>query len=177
MRQEKNLLLEEVKGQIQQYQSFVIMKYLGLSSNSLNGFRAAVAQRGGEVEMMRKRILLKAAEAAGISLTRDALEGHIGLVYAGVGADPIETAKFVFEYSRDNEKTVEVIGGRIDGQLYNAQQVDVLSKLPGKDQMRAELLSTFEAPLSQTLAVFEALLTSVPHCLENKGQMEPGGDQ
>lgn len=170
MRHEKQFLMEEVKGQINQYQSFVILQYLGLSSNALNGFRTAIAQQGGEVEMVRKRILIKAAAAAGITLTRDALDGHIGLVYTG--QDPLETAKFVFNYSRDSEGTVKVIGGHIDGQLYSAEQVDVLSTLPGKDEMRAQLLSVLEAPLSQTLAVMEALLTSVPHCLENKSKAE-----
>lgn len=170
MRHEKQFLMEEVKGQINKYQSFVILQYLGLKSNALNGFRAAIAQQGGEVEMVRKRILIKAATAAGIPLTREALDGHIGVVYAG--RDAIETAKYVFDFGRDNEGTVKVIGGHIDGQIYSAEQVNVLSTLPGKNEMRAQLLSVFEAPMSQTLAVIEALLTSVPHCLENKGKLE-----
>jgi large subunit ribosomal protein L10 len=37
--------------------------------------------------------------------------------------------------------------------------------------MRAQLLGTFEAPMSQTLAVVEAILCSVLHCLENKAQL------
>lgn len=166
MRHEKQFLMDEVKEQINQYQSFVILQYLGLSANALNGFRAAVAEKGGQVEMMRKRILIKAATAAGIPLTRDALGGHIGLVYAG--EDILETAKFAFNFSRDSDGAVKIIGGRIDGQMYSAEQVNVLSTLPGKDEMRAQLLATLEAPMSQTLAVIEALLTSVPHCLENK---------
>lgn len=173
MRHEKQFLMEEVKGQINKYQSFVILQYLGLSSNALNGFRAAVAEQGGQVEMMRKRILIKAAKAAGITLTRESLDGHIGLVYAG--KDILETTKFAFNFSRDSAGAVKIIGGHIDGQLYSAEQVNVLSTLPGKDEMRAQLLSTFEAPMSQTLAVIEALLTSVPHCLENKGKAEESG--
>lgn len=169
MRQEKHLLMEEVKGQINHYQSFLIMQYLGLSANALNGFRSAVVKRGGEVEMMSKRILIKAAAESGVSLSKDALAGHIGLVYAP-SEDSLETAKFVFEFGRENENTIKVIGGRIDGQLYSGEQVDALSKLPGKQEMRSQLLSIFEAPMSQTLAVMEALLCSVPHCLENKSK-------
>ena len=41
-------------------------------------------------------------------------------------------------------------------------------KLPAKDEMRAQLLGLFEAPMSQTLSTMESLLTSVMHCLENK---------
>lgn len=167
MRQEKQLLLEEVKGQINQSDgTFVIMSYKGLSANSANDFRRQIAKLGGNLEVVRKRVLLKAADAAGISLDIAALPGHIGLVFAG--NDPIETTKAVFRFSQENEKTIQVVGGRIDGQFYSGEQVEMLSKLPGKDEMRAQLLGLFEAPMAQTLAVMEALLASVVYCLDNK---------
>ena len=166
MRQDKQLLLNEIKGQIEQYGSFVVMSYLKLKANKANNFRREVAKLGGNVEVMRKRVLMKAAEAAGISLDLSALPGHIGLVYAM--NDPIEMTKFVIKFSQENEKSISVVGGRIDGQLYNATEVDALSKLPGKNEMRAQLLSVFEAPMAETLAVMEALLSSVVYCLDNK---------
>lgn len=168
MRKEKQLLLDEVKNQISQFDSFVIMRYLGLSANKANEFRREVAKGGGSVEIVRKRVLIKAAEAAGIVLDLATLPGHIGLVFAG--KDPVETTKLVFKFSQENEKTIEVIGGRFEGQLYGADKVEMLSKLPGKDGMRALLLATLEAPMAQVLAVMEALLTSVVYCLDNKSK-------
>ena len=70
------------------------------------------------------------------------------------------------------KKSFKVIGGRFDGQLYTGADVERLSTLPGKDEMRAQFLSVFEAPLSQTLGSYEALLTSVPYCLDNKSKQE-----
>lgn len=170
MRHEKQLLLNEIKGDIEQYGSFVVMKYAGLTANKANEFRREVAKIGGSVGVMRKRVLLMAAESVGVKLDLASLPGHIGLVYAD--KDPLGMAKFVFKFSQDNEKKVEVVGGRIDGQVYNAASVEMLSKLPGKDEMRAQLLSVFEAPMAQTLAVMDALLASVVYCLDNKCQME-----
>lgn len=173
MRQEKQLLLKEVKGQIDQYGSFVIMRYKGLNANVANDFRRQISKLGGNVEVMRKRILIKAAQAAGVDLDLDALPGHISLVYAA--KDPIEMTKYVFKFGEDNEKVVEVIGGRFEGQVYNAADVQRLSKLPGKNEMRAQLLSVFEAPMAQTLAVMDALLSSVVYCLDNKSKLDSEG--
>ena len=39
MRQEKQLLLDEIKDQIEQFDSFVIMRYLRLNANKANEFR------------------------------------------------------------------------------------------------------------------------------------------
>lgn len=170
MRQEKQLLLDEVKDQIDHYGSFVIMSYKSLKANKANEFRREVAKLGGNVEVMRKRILLKAAQAAGIDLKIDTLPGHVGLVYAG--KDALETTKFVFKFSEESDKAIQVVGGRFEGQLFSGEDIEKLSKLPGKDEMRAQLLSVFEAPMAQTLAVMEALLSSVVYCLDNKSKQE-----
>lgn len=165
MSHEKQLLLNEVRDQIDQFGSFMIMRYFSLTANQANEFRSEVAKIGGSVEVVRKRVLIKAAQEAGVTLDLAALPGHIGLVFAG--KDPLETAKVVFKYGQST-KSLEVLGGRIDGQLYSAPDVETLSKLPSKDEMRAQLLSVLEAPMSQTLAVMEALISSVVYCLDNK---------
>jgi large subunit ribosomal protein L10 len=166
MRPEKDLLKQEIKNKIQNFQSFLIMQYNALNANAANEFRRNIGKGGGEVEIVRKRVLMKAAEDAGLELNLADLPGHIGIVF--FGQDPIESTKTVIQFGKEKENTIKVLGGRFDGQMYSGEDVERLSTLPGKDEMRAQLLSVFEAPLSQTLAVIEALLTSVPYCLENK---------
>ncbi len=170
MRQEKQILLDEIEGQIRAQGSFVIMRYQGLNANQANDFRREVAKSGGTVEVMRKRVLLKAAHAAGIPLELDVLEGHIGLVF--VGHDPLETAKAVFKFSKGTDKNIDVIGGRFDERLYNKADVTALAELPTKDEMRAQFLSVLEAPMAQTLAVMDALLASLVYCLQNRSEQE-----
>lgn len=170
MREEKELLKQEIRNKIDGFESFVIMQYASLSANTANDFRREMGKLGGDVEVVKKRVLLKAAEDAGVKLDLTTLPGHIGLVF--FGKDPFESTKSLIKFSKDREKVIQVIGGRFDGQLYSGADVERLAALPGKDEMRAQLLSVFEAPLSQTLAVMEALLTSVPHCLENKSKQE-----
>lgn len=170
MRQEKQLLLNEIKGQIERFNSFVVIRYSALEANKANEFRREISKFGGDVEVMRKRILIKAAESAGVTLDLKTLPGHIGIVYTG--QDPLEITKYVCKYGEDNANAISVVGGRIDGQMYSGEDVVMLAKLPGKDEMRAQLLSVFEAPMAQTLGVIDALLTSVLHCLENKCKNE-----
>jgi len=168
MRQEKQYLLEEMRDHFDRYETFMIMKYQGIPANTVNEFRREVGKLGGNVEMLRKRILIKAAESAGCTLKLADLPGHIGIVFAG--KDPLEMTKLVFKYSDDTEKGIEVIGGRFEGKMYSGQDVEKLSKLPSMNVMRAEFLSVLEAPLSQTLAVMDALLSSVIYCLDNKSK-------
>lgn len=174
MRDEKELLKQEITTKIKKHPSFLVMQYAGLTANAANDFRREMRKLGGDVEVVRKRVLLKAAEDAGIAFDFTTLDGHIGLVF--FGNDPIESTKFVFKFSQDREKVIQVLGGRYEGQLYPGSDVEKLSQLPSKDEMRAQFLGLLEAPMSQTLAVMEALLTSVAHCLENKCKKENGAE-
>merc|ERR1712232_1469522 len=109
-----------------------------------------IAGIGGDVEMVRKRVLVKAAQESGIDLKLETLPGHIGLVFGG--ADSVQTTKAVFNLRKES-KAIEVVGGLFEGKLFNAEDVEILSKLPSKDEMRAQLLGTLVAPLTQTVAV------------------------
>lgn len=170
MRAEKQLLLDEIKDQIDQNDSFLIMQYSSLKADLAQSLREEIAKMGGFVEIVRKRILVKAAEDAGIDLSVKDLPGHIGIIFSG--QDAIETTKATFQFAKDNGKVLEVLGGRFEGKLYGAADMEKLSQLPSMDQMRAQFLGLLEAPMSQTVGVMNSLLCSVLYCLEQKVQKE-----
>lgn len=177
MRDEKKFLKQEILNAIQGEDnqgvsdvSFLLMQHSRLQANAAGEFRRAVRQSGGTVKMVKKRVLFKAAEDMGIPLEPELLTGHIGVVT--LGRDPIETTKMVIRFGKERDGVVGVVFGRFDGKYYAGADIARLATLPSKDEMRAQLLATLEAPLSQTLAVFEALLSSVPFCLKNKSEQE-----
>jgi len=170
MRPEKQFLLDEIQDRIRASKALVIAKYASIEPNVSWQFRGNLAKSGGSIQIVKKRIFQKAAEKCGITVGIDQLEGNIGIIFSS--GDPLETTKTVCKFSSDNEGKFVVLFGHIEGQMYSGKDVKALSELPGLDEMRAQLLSVFEAPMSQTLAVMQSLLTSVMYCLENKTQKE-----
>ena len=168
MRPEKQFLSDDIKEKIGGSKGFLLTRYTKMNPNLASQFRFSLHKTGGDFEIIRKRILMKAAEAAGCPLDRALLEGHIGIIFAD--EDLLQTAKTVFKFKQENEEVLEVIGGRFEGKLYSAKDVEALSKLPSKEEMRAQFLGLLEAVPSQTLSVIEALLTSVAYCLDNKSK-------
>ncbi len=168
MREEKQLLLDEIKDKMDQSTAIVLTSYQKLTPNMASDLRMKIGSSGGVFEVVRKRILIKAAAAAGFTLEQKMLEGHIGVFFAL--SDPVSVAKVIYQYRKENEDVLKVLGGRFEGQVCTASDVEQIAKLPSKDEMRAAFLGTLEAPLSQTLAVVESLLTSVLFCMENKEQ-------
>jgi large subunit ribosomal protein L10 len=165
MRQDKHLLLDEITESMNKFESFFVMRYEGLKANIANSFRREVLKQGGDVHVMRKRLLLKAAEAFGVTLDNVPLDGHIGVVFAD--EDPVTMLKSLIQFSKENGEAVKLVGGYAEKQVFDAQQVARLAELPSKPEMQAQLLGTLEAPLSQTLAVMDALVASAVYCLDN----------
>lgn len=166
MRKEKQLLLDEIQEMMNKSQSLVITRYQNMNPNLFFDFRVKLGEAGGEFEVVRKRILMKAAQAANIELDYDTMQGHVGVVFGY--DDPIQTAKALVNFGKDNADTFEILAGHFEGKICSANDVKALSELPSKDEMRSQFLGLLEAPMSQTLSVMESLLTSLPYCLENK---------
>jgi len=149
--------------------SFLITEYKALEANKVSEFRNQLRKLGGNFEVVKKRIFLKALKEKGLQLRLDQLPGHIGLIFASL--DPVETTKAVVTFSDANQKAISLVGASLDGVLIDQADVARIALLPSKDQMRAQLLGLLEAPMAQTLSVIEALLASVPCCLDNKANL------
>lgn len=170
MKKEKQLLLDEIKDQIANAGSFLVAEYSKLSANRANELRKEMAKVGGNFVVVRKRIFIKAAQNIGLKFDLKALKGHIALITAP--GDPVETTKAIVQFSNSNDKSLTLVAAQVEGQLLDRNDVNRLAQLPAKDQMRAEFLGLLEAPMAQMLAVVEAVLTSVPYCLDNKAKAE-----
>jgi len=170
MRAEKQFLLDEIEEKIDNFNSFLITRYDKLGANLANDLRVKMAESGGDFEVVRKRLFVKVAEKRGLEIGESFLHGHLGLAFTGL--DAIETLKVLIKFCKANPDNMEVVGGYFDGTIYEKEQVQKLANLPGKDQMRAQFLGLLEAPAAQTLSVMEALLCSVPHCLQNKADQQ-----
>lgn len=166
MKREKQLLLDEMKEQMQRSGSFIIAQYQHMTGIRAHEFRRELAKIGGYFEVVRKRMFIEAAHHLGIEFSLDALGGHVGLVL-GV-KDPIEATKVVLQFSENNEKAMQLAGGFVEGQTSSTKDVQWLATLPGKDQMRAEFLGLLEAPASGLLGTMDAVLSGVVRCVDYK---------
>lgn len=166
MRKEKQLLLDQIKDELTFANGMFMMSYRNLGPNQTFELRDEIRKAGGQMTVVKKRVFVKALEAAGVDVGSVDMTGHLAVVYTG--DDTVSPTKAVFKFGKDNADTLNVLGGHFEGKAVSANDVVAISKLPTANEMRAELLGVFEAPLAQTLAVFDALLTSMPHVLENK---------
>ena len=168
MREEKQLLLDEITDKINDSTGFIVANYQEFTSARAREFRDAITEAGGDFEVVRKRVFLKAAETLGLKFELSQLNGHIGLIFAN--EDSTRLAKGAVKYSEDNSDCINVLGGKIDDQQCSAEDIIALAKLPSIDELRAQIVGLLAAPMGQTVAVLQSVLTSVLYCMEEKSK-------
>jgi len=166
MRQEKQYLYNEIEDQMNQTGSVIVTAYQSLQPNTSWKLRSSLKEVGATLEVVKKRIFLKAAKEKQIDVKLDDLTGHIGVIFAG--KDVIQSTKALFQFEEENEGMIQPLFAYAEGNFYTASQVKELATLPSESEMRAQFLGLLEAPMAETLSVMQSLLTSVMYCLENK---------
>jgi len=168
MREEKQLLLDDLADKIRASKGFVVAEYKSFSATRAREFRHQLAQIGAEFEVVRKRVFIKAAAATGVTLKDDMFSGHVGVIFAL--EDPTTMVKSVVKYGESNADTIRALGGQVEGEVCTQEEIVAIAKLPNLTEMRAQFLGLLEAPMSQTLAVLEAILTSPIYCVDEKSK-------
>lgn len=170
MREEKQLLLDEIKEKIEESNGFIIARYQNLTAARSRQFRDAIANAGGEFEVVGKRVFIKAAENQGIKLDVKNFQGHVGVIFTQ--QDVTQLAKLAISYGEQNDSAIALLGARIDREICSAEEIEAIAKLPSLLELRAQIVGMLEGPMAQTIGVMRAALTSSLYCLEEKSKKE-----
>lgn len=66
-----------------------------------------------------------------------------------------EIAKILFEFAK-NVPALQIKGAYVEKEVYDAKKIEAFSKLPGKKQLIAMIMSTINAPVQKLAATLQA---------------------
>lgn len=166
-RAQKTALAGTVKERFDKMTSVVLLDFKGLNVEAVTKLRNEFRKQGVEYKVIKNTLIRQAikdqpwAEAFGKSLV-----GMTGVAFSF--EDPSAAAKIVKAFRKDNEK-LKVKGGLVDGQIVAADRVETdLANMPGKDELRAQLLATLQAPLVQFVQLLQAPAQNLVYVLKAK---------
>ena len=154
-RAEKDLAIGEIKTRFDKMTAAVLLDFKGMTVESATKLRAEFRKAGIEYKVVKNTLVKHALKGSGYSGKLDkALVGMTGIAWSY--EDPSAAAKIVKAYRKEDEK-LQIKAGLIDGTVLDAKAVeDQLATMPGKDELRAMLLATLQAPLQQFVALLQA---------------------
>jgi large subunit ribosomal protein L10 len=152
-REEKARVIEELTERLRGG-SVVVVDYQGMNVAQSTRLRARSRESGVEFVVAKNTLAQRAANEAGVEEGfEEFLVGPTAIAFA---EDPVEGAKLMSEFS-DEVESFEIKGGILDGgRVMSAEDVVALSRLPGREQLLAQLLGAIQSPLAGLVTVLNA---------------------
>jgi large subunit ribosomal protein L10 len=143
---EKKAIVAEVNETAASALSLVVADARGVASNDMTALRATARESQVDLRVVRNTLAKRAFEGTEYECVSDTLTGPS--LFGFSLEDPGAAARLFKDFAKTNER-FEVKALSISGKLMGADQLDVLVKMPTRDQALSMLMSVMKAPATK----------------------------
>ncbi len=152
MRIEKVAILDEVIARVKDSDYCFIINHGGVDVAKFAKLRADLRKLESRLLVVKNTFIAKAGKEKGWSDEVNAMFAGPTAVVTGHG-EPTAVAKAIMDFVKASDGKATVKGADYDNKIVDAAMVEALSKIPGKDQLRATLLMLLKEPATRLARV------------------------
>jgi large subunit ribosomal protein L10 len=142
------------KERIQAAGDFIFTEYRGLTVEQISALRRQLREKKATYHVVKNNFARIAFEELEYPALPGIFTGPTAVAYAR--GNPNEVAKILLDFAKE-APAVKIKGGMVGRGFFDAKQVEALSKLPGRDQLIAMLMSTMNAPMQNLVFALNAI--------------------
>jgi large subunit ribosomal protein L10 len=150
--------------------SAVAAEYRGLTVSEMTQLRIEARNAGVYLRVVRNTLARRAIADTEFACMQDALVGPLVLAFSR--EDPGAAARLIRDFAKEHEKlSVKILS--VGGKLLAAKDIEILAKLPTRQQALASLLAVMQAPITKfvrTLAEPHAKLVRTVAAIRDQKQ-------
>ena len=144
--EDKKAIVAEVNETATSALSLVIADSRGVTVVGMTALRKTARENQVTLRVVRNTLARRALEGTEFECVNDSLVGPS--LFGFSMQDPGAAARIFKDFAKQNEK-FEVKALAVSGQMLGADQLDVLAKLPTRDQALSLLMSVMKAPVTK----------------------------
>ena len=135
LRAQKEDLVAKLTAELQDSRVSIVFAYTALNMKANDTLRTKAFEAGAKVKMISNNLLNLILKGVGREM--EIPSKQLAITYGF--NDEVEAAKILVDFAKETD-SLEVLGGWIDGQYFDAAQVKTLASLPGKQTLQAQLV-------------------------------------
>ncbi len=144
--EDKKAIVAEVNETATSALSLVIADARGVPVEGMTTLRQEARENQVTLRVVRNTLAKRALEGTEYECVNDTLVGPS--LFGFSMEDPGAAARLFKDFAKENEE-FEVKALAVSGQMLGAEQLDVLAKLPTRDQALSMLMSVMQAPVTK----------------------------
>lgn len=138
----KKKIVEDLKKKFTTTKVVIVTDYKGLNVAQMTELRRNLSEAKVEFQVVKNTLLTRASKDTDAELLADVFKGPSGIALSF--DDPVAPAKILTQFAKDNKK-LEIKAGVMNGKMMNLDAITALSKLPSREELLAQVLSTMNA--------------------------------
>jgi len=155
-RSQKEESVVELREKFVRATSVFVAEYRGLDVARVDALRRKLRAAGGadyEYRVTKNTLLRRAAEGNDVAAVASHFKGPTAVAISF--GDPVQLAKILIDYAKDNELFL-LRGAMLDGKALGKKEIATLATLPSLDQLRGQIVGLLQAPASKLVRVLAA---------------------
>ena len=141
-RTEKAAVIDRLRAELADVPAVVVTDFKGLDVESVDALRSTLRKAEVKYEVVKNTLARAAIAGTAKENMAELLKGNTAIAYHA--EDPAAPAKLLIDFQKDHE-SLTFKGAWLDGSVLDENGVTALSKLPGKDELRAKVLGLLSA--------------------------------
>jgi len=134
----------DLKKYFDEAEDYIFNDYRKLDVEKINELREELRKLNDKYKVVKNNYVKVIAKEKDMEDLGDNLVGPTGIAFADKDAN--EVAKVLFSFAKTSE--LDVKGGFIGNKVLGKDELEALSKLPGRDQLIGMVMATLNAPLT-----------------------------
>ena len=140
-RNEKTRIIENLATGFKESNAIAVCDYKGLSVKQLESLRLNAREANVKIQVVKNTLAAIALKNAGI----EGLEFRDTNLFAW-GEDQVALAKILSKFATDTNGKFAIKNGFFEGEVVDAKHIDIVSKMPSRDELLGMLLSVWMGP-------------------------------
>ena len=141
-REQKESFVQNLKSIIADNSLVLVFHYRGMSMTDMTDLRVQSFNSGCNIKVTKNRLTKLALEGSDKAALSEFFDGPTAIAYS---SDPVQLTKLLTNFAKNNSNLV-ILGGIMDNEILSVEKIEILSKLPSLEEIRAQLIGLISSP-------------------------------
>ena len=148
-REQKESFVQNLKSIIAENSLVLVFHYRGMSMTDMTDLRVQSFNSGCNIKVTKNRLTKLALEGSDKAALSEFFDGPTAIAYS---SDPVQLTKLLTNFAKNNSNLV-ILGGIMDNEILSVEKIEILSKLPALEEIRAQLIGLISSPAQKIASV------------------------
>ncbi len=146
--------VDEVVEKFNNATSAIVVDYRGLTVEEATDLRKQLRDAGVQMNVIKNKILVRAAEKAGYADLNDLFAGPTAVAFSD--EDAIAPAKVLKKFA-DSVDDLQIKGGFIEDKIVSVDEINTYASLPSREDLLSMLANVLQAPVRNVAYAVKAI--------------------